>query len=83
MDEATSALDSLNETIVYKNCLEMGITLISVAHRESLMEFHDVLLKFDGTGKYTVQDISAEMKEKARLTNKKVCTRKVVKMAMR
>jgi len=50
LDESTSALDPENEDTMYEICKELGIGLVSVAHRESLIEHHNILLKFDGKG---------------------------------
>ena len=38
LDEATSALDDASETILYSVCKQLEITVVSVAHRESLRE---------------------------------------------
>jgi len=60
LDEATSALDSNNELNLYKKCSELGITLISVGHRESLKQFHQRLLNLNGDGTYVLSDIINE-----------------------
>eukprot|EP01125_Pyxidicula_operculata_P015082 TRINITY_DN5097_c1_g2_i2.p1 TRINITY_DN5097_c1_g2~~TRINITY_DN5097_c1_g2_i2.p1 ORF type:complete len:1244 (-),score=197.46 TRINITY_DN5097_c1_g2_i2:64-3795(-) len=62
LDESTSALDSTNERRVYEQCMKLGITLLSVAHRPALMEYHNKLLKFDGKGGYKVIDITSKDK---------------------
>ena len=41
LDEATSALSVDLEAALMKRCADLGITLVSVAHRESVRRFHD------------------------------------------
>ena len=36
LDEATSALDVASETKLYLKCKQLDITVVSVAHRDSL-----------------------------------------------
>jgi len=48
LDESTSALDLESEEIVYKACLERGMTLISVGHRDTLFAHHKYVLKLHG-----------------------------------
>uniref|UniRef100_A0A6B2KX08 ABC transporter domain-containing protein n=1 Tax=Arcella intermedia TaxID=1963864 RepID=A0A6B2KX08_9EUKA len=67
LDEATSALDASNERRLYKRCLELKITIISVAHKVSLRQYHDISLHFDGIGGYKISPITEEEKEKARM----------------
>jgi len=50
LDESTSALDPENEDFMYIRCAELGIGLISVGHRESLVQYHNLMLIFDGQG---------------------------------
>eukprot|EP00877_Chromochloris_zofingiensis_P002340 jgi/Chrzof1/12106/Cz06g21170.t1 len=45
LDEATSALDTKNETLLYKAVLDAGVTVISVGHRPSLVQFHQDVLQ--------------------------------------
>lgn len=45
MDESTSALDIPLETKCMTACKSLGISLISVAHRPSLLAYHDNVLK--------------------------------------
>lgn len=55
LDEATSALDEENERFLYERLRESGIGYVSVGHRSSLKEYHDLLLvlKRDGTSELT------------------------------
>lgn len=50
LDEATSALDVQNEAKLYHLLRTTQTTFISVGHRSSLIQYHDVLLELDGQG---------------------------------
>ncbi|XP_065609092.1 lysosomal cobalamin transporter ABCD4 isoform X3 [Cyrtonyx montezumae] len=52
LDEATSALTEEVEHDLYRVCLQLGMTLISVGHRASLEKFHSWILKLHGGGKW-------------------------------
>lgn len=52
LDECTSAVSPTMEQFMYKHAQELGISLLSVAHRPALWHFHNYLLKFDGKGGY-------------------------------
>ena len=41
MDEATSSLDSIIESEILDNLNELGITIISIAHRDSAIRKSD------------------------------------------
>jgi len=45
LDEATSALDEANEARLYTQLQKQSISYVSVAHRESLLEWHDWVLE--------------------------------------
>ena len=53
LDEATSAISVDLEEALMRRCADLGITLVSVAHRESVRRFHDWNLQLglghDGT----------------------------------
>ena len=53
LDEATSAISVDMEEILYKEALKLGITLISVGHRDTLKQYHDFVLRIEGDGKWT------------------------------
>jgi ATP-binding cassette subfamily D (ALD) protein 4 len=42
---------------MYGKCQELGITVISVGHRESLKAYHHCQLHLDGKGGWTFDDI--------------------------
>ncbi|XP_068948304.1 lysosomal cobalamin transporter ABCD4 isoform X5 [Petaurus breviceps papuanus] len=52
LDEATSALTEEVESELYRICQQLGMTLISVGHRQSLEKFHSSVLKLCGGGKW-------------------------------
>ncbi|XP_021258113.1 ATP-binding cassette sub-family D member 4 isoform X1 [Numida meleagris] len=52
LDEATSALTEEVEHDLYRVCLQLGMTLVSVGHRASLEKFHSWILKLHGGGKW-------------------------------
>ncbi|XP_051476468.1 lysosomal cobalamin transporter ABCD4 isoform X4 [Apus apus] len=52
LDEATSALTEEVEHDLYRVCLQLGMTLISVGHRASLEKFHSWILKLHGEGRW-------------------------------
>ncbi len=45
LDEATSALSTDVEELLYGRCVDLGITIISVGHRENLKKFHKRLVQ--------------------------------------
>ncbi|XP_071602120.1 lysosomal cobalamin transporter ABCD4 isoform X12 [Heliangelus exortis] len=52
LDEATSALTEEVEHDLYRVCLQLGMTLISVGHRATLEKFHSWILKLHGEGRW-------------------------------
>jgi vitamin B12/bleomycin/antimicrobial peptide transport system ATP-binding/permease protein len=44
LDEATSAIDPATENALYEHLRRSGVTLVSVAHRASLLRHHDRVL---------------------------------------
>lgn len=49
LDECTSACSIESEAKLYNYAKNLGITLITVSHRESLWKYHDFLITFTGT----------------------------------
>jgi len=56
LDEATSALDSANETSLYQRLRESGATLVSIAHRHSVLQHHSQVLEFKSDGAWALHD---------------------------
>ena len=50
LDEATSALDSANEASLYQRLRASGVTLVSIAHRHSVLQHHSQVLELKGDG---------------------------------
>ena len=53
LDECTSAVSIDVESKLYGYMKEIGITLITVSHRETVWKFHDYLLRFKGDREYS------------------------------
>ncbi|XP_042860952.1 lysosomal cobalamin transporter ABCD4-like [Penaeus japonicus] len=58
LDEATSALSIDVEEQLYQACLDLNITIVSVAHRESVIKYHNYLLTLDGKGGWKKEPVS-------------------------
>jgi putative ATP-binding cassette transporter len=52
LDEATSALDAANEESLYRQLAAMQTTLVSVAHRSSILKYHKQVLELCGEGEW-------------------------------
>lgn len=52
LDECTSAVSVDVEALLYNRSKELGITLFTVSHRQTLFKFHDYMIRFDGEGGY-------------------------------
>lgn len=52
LDEATSALDAANEESLYRQLAAMQTTLVSVAHRASILKYHKQVLELCGEGEW-------------------------------
>lgn len=57
IDEATSALDTETEKDMYEKCKQLGITLVSIGHRETLFEYHQLNLRLEGDGSWNLRQI--------------------------
>jgi ATP-binding cassette subfamily D (ALD) protein 4 len=57
LDEATSFIDTFTEKKLYEQILQAGIRLISVGHRESLLEFHNTLLTVERDGQWEIKKL--------------------------
>ncbi|CAH2355314.1 peroxisomal long-chain fatty acid import protein 1 [[Candida] railenensis] len=64
LDECTSAVSPTMEQFMYEHAQELGISLLSVAHRPALWHYHNYLLKFDGKGGYFFGELDAEKRLK-------------------
>ena len=52
LDEATSALDAANEESLYRQLAASQTTLVSVAHRASILKYHQQVLELYGEGEW-------------------------------
>jgi ABC-type uncharacterized transport system fused permease/ATPase subunit len=57
LDECTSNISLEVEKSAYEKFVEFGITLITVTHRESLMQYHQFILKMDGLGGWSYGEL--------------------------
>uniref|UniRef100_F6X7C7 Lysosomal cobalamin transporter ABCD4 n=1 Tax=Macaca mulatta TaxID=9544 RepID=F6X7C7_MACMU len=60
LDEATSALTEEVENELYRIGQQLGMTFISVGHRQSLEKFHSFVLKLCGGGRWELMRIKVE-----------------------
>jgi vitamin B12/bleomycin/antimicrobial peptide transport system ATP-binding/permease protein len=56
LDESTSALDAENERFLYQRLCQSGKTIISVAHREQLRAYHDLVLSINKDGTWQLDE---------------------------
>ncbi|KAL3151953.1 hypothetical protein ABBQ32_001078 [Trebouxia sp. C0010 RCD-2024] len=49
LDECTSAVSADGEVKLYGACVQRGITMLSIAHRPALKQFHSTIVHFDGS----------------------------------
>lgn len=61
LDECTSLIDLDVERQLYETCAELGISLITIAHRRSVWKYHNYILYFDGCGSYMFSPLRVEM----------------------
>lgn len=64
LDECTSAVSIDVEGHLYEYMKEMGITLITVSHRDTLWKYHDYLLRFYGDKQYSFGEMPADKRLK-------------------
>ena len=57
LDEATSSLGLTDEGVLYEMCQSLGITVVSIGHRDSLMQYHKYFLKIKENGLWEYGEI--------------------------
>jgi len=60
LDECTSAVSVDVEGHLYTYMKSIGITLLTISHRETLWKYHDYLLQFKGDKKYEFTEMPEE-----------------------
>ncbi len=58
LDECTSAVSIDVEGHLYTYMKSIGITLITVSHRDTLWQYHDYMLKFKGDKQFEFKPMS-------------------------
>lgn len=66
LDECTSAVSVDLEELLYEECQRLKIVYVTVCHRPALRKFHQNQLCLIGGQKYTIQPISAAVKNEFR-----------------
>jgi vitamin B12/bleomycin/antimicrobial peptide transport system ATP-binding/permease protein len=67
LDEATSALDEDNERRLYELLKSTNTTFVSVGHRSTLIQYHDLVLVIGKEGHWTLRPSNEVEAERARL----------------
>ena len=57
LDECTAAMSADGEIAAYKAMAAAGITMLSVAHRKAVVDFHQVAVVLDGSGGWEVKNL--------------------------
>jgi putative ATP-binding cassette transporter len=63
LDEATSAMDVRNEEHFYRLLQASGITYMSVAHRPSVLQYHQHVLELTGEGRWRLLPVESYVLE--------------------
>ncbi|XP_060585147.1 lysosomal cobalamin transporter ABCD4-like isoform X1 [Ruditapes philippinarum] len=57
LDESTSQIGIDAEKAMYSLCRDLGITVLSVGHRDTLKQYHDLELHFSDSGECSIKPI--------------------------
>jgi putative ATP-binding cassette transporter len=63
LDEATSALDEQTERLLYERLHSLSLTYVSISHRNTLQEFHDLLLTLHPNGRVELLRLRTDQRE--------------------
>ncbi|RNC57985.1 glycosomal ABC transporter member 1, partial [Trypanosoma cruzi] len=69
LDECSSMMDVEVEERLYSVCHQLGISLITIAHRRSVWKHHNWILRFDGCGGFLFSPITFVAEGVVVLTN--------------
>lgn len=61
LDECTAAVSAEGEVDLYRAMADANITLLSVAHRKAVMQFHQMAVKLGGNGVWEVCDLDNKL----------------------
>lgn len=59
LDECTAAVSADGEAVLYKAMASAGITMLSVAHRKAVMDFHQMSVVLDGSGSWELKSLKS------------------------
>lgn len=60
LDECTAAVSADGEVVLYEAMASAGITLLSVAHRKAVMNYHEIAVVLDGCGGWEIRQLQKE-----------------------
>lgn len=63
LDECTSAVSTDVEGLMYSHAKDLGITLITISHRPSLLKYHQLLLDVKGDNSYEIINLAEDTEE--------------------
>ena len=64
LDESTSEVSSDIEDRIYQRCIQLGITLVTISHRESLKKHHHTVLHLTGADNgFVISDVNESISE--------------------